>query len=499
MYQFMYRKEEGMNRTYEPTWESLRTHATPKWFRDAKFGIYTHWGVYSVPACGPNGTWYPYNMYREGTEQYDYHVRTYGPPSEFGYKDFIPMFKAESFNAAEWAELFKKAGAQFAGPVGEHHDGFCMWDSQFTDWNAARMGPGRDVVGELESAIRAQGMRFMVALHHAENWWFYPHWRKEFDTSDPRYTGLYGPLHNLEPQARKRRAGGAKDPWGIVPWWLQDKPSKEYLEKWLAKTCEVIDKYQPDMLWFDFGIRGLPEKYLRDFLAYYYNKEKEWGREVAVTYKSHDLVPGTAIVDLELGRMGELTYHEWITDTSVDDQGAWSYVKDAGFKSVTTLVHNLVDNVSKNGHLLLNVGPMPNGEIPEEAKQCLLGIGKWLDVNGEAIYGTIPWLKYGEGPTQMKTAGSFSERNEVEYTAQDIRFTAKGNVLYATFLGWPEEQVTIRALKRLYPGEISSVTMLGVDQELKWSMTEGGLVVERPGMKPCEHAFVFRIKRQDPF
>ena len=318
-------------------------------------------------------------------------------------------------------------------------------------------------------------------------------------TSDPRYTGLYGPLHNLEPQARKRRAGGAKDPWGIVPWWLQDKPSKEYLEKWLAKTCEVIDKYQPDMLWFDFGIRGLPEKYLRDFLAYYYNKEKEWGREVAVTYKSHDLVPGTAIVDLELGRMGELTYHEWITDTSVDDQGAWSYVKDAGFKSVTTLVHNLVDNVSKNGHLLLNVGPMPNGEIPEEAKQCLLGIGKWLDVNGEAIYGTIPWLKYGEGPTQMKTAGSFSERNEVEYTAQDIRFTAKGNVLYATFLGWPEEQVTIRTLKRLYPGEISSVTMLGVDQELKWSMTEGGLVVERPGMKPCEHAFVFRIKRQDPF
>jgi len=483
-----------MNRTYEPTWESLRTHTTPKWFQDAKFGIYTHWGVYSVPACGPNGTWYPYNMYREGTEQHEYHVKTYGPPSEFGYKDFVPMFRAERFHAEEWAELFKKAGAQFAGPVGEHHDGFSMWDSQFTDWNATRMGPGRDVVGELESAIRAQGMRFMVALHHAENWWFYPHWREEFDTSDPRYVGLYGPLHNLDwaqhkPQTRER--------W--QEWWQQDKPGKEYLEKWLAKTREVIDKYQPDMLWFDFGIRGLPEKYRRDLLAYYYNKQREWGREVAVTYKFHDLVPGTAVVDLELGRMGELTYHDWITDTSVDDQGAWSYVQDAGFKTVRTLVHNLIDNVSKNGNLLLNVGPKANGEIPEEAKQCLLGIGKWLDVNGEAIYGTIPWIKYGEGPTQMETTGYFSERQEVEYTAKDIRFTAKDDVLYATFLGWPEKQVTIGALKRLYQAEISSVMMLGVDRELKWSMTEDGLVVERPEAKPCEHAYVFRIKRQDPF
>jgi len=483
-----------MNNTYEPTWESLRTHTTPKWFQDAKFGIYTHWGVYSVPACGPNGTWYPYNMYREGTEQHEYHVKTYGPPSEFGYKDFIPMFKAERFHAAEWAELFKKAGAQFVGPVGEHHDGFCMWDSQFTGWNAARMGPGRDVVGELEKAIRAQGMRFMVALHHAENWWFYPHWREDCDTSDPQYAGLYGPLHNQNWVKQK--------PEGLErfqEWWQQDKPGKEYLEKWLAKTREVIDKYQPDMLWFDFGIRGLPEKYRRDLLTYYYNKQREWSREVAVTYKFHDLVPGTAVVDLELGRMGELTYHDWITDTSVDDQGAWSYVQDTGFKTVRTLVHNLIDNVSKNGHLLLNVGPRPDGEIPEEAKQCLLGIGKWLDVNGEAIYGTIPWLKYGEGPTQMETTGNFSERQEVEYTAQDIRFTARDDVLYATFLGWPGEQVTIGALKRLYQDEISSVMMLGVDRELKWSMTEDGLVVERPQAQPCEHAFVFRIKRQDPF
>jgi alpha-L-fucosidase len=162
-------------------------------------------------------------------------------------------------------------------------------------------------------------------------------------------------------------------------------------------------------------------------------------------------------------------------------------------------VHNLADNVSKNGNLLLNVGPRANGEIPEEARQCLLGIGKWLEVNGEAIYGTIPWIKYGEGPTQMESTGNFSERQEVEYTAQDIRFTARDDLLYATFLGWPEEEVTIGALRRLYPAEISSVTMLGIDRQLRWSMTEDGLVIERPETKPCEHAYVFRIKRQDPF
>jgi len=185
-----------MDSGYEKTWYSLRKHLTPQWFKDAKFGIYTHWGVYAVPACGPNATWYPYNMYREGTPQYEYHVKTYGGPEKFGYKDFIPMLTGEKFDPDEWAELFKKAGAQFAGPVGEHHDGFCMWDTQYSEWSAARMGPKRDVVGELEKAIRKQGMRFMVALHHAANWWFFPHWKKEFDVSDPRYAGLYGELHN---------------------------------------------------------------------------------------------------------------------------------------------------------------------------------------------------------------------------------------------------------------------------------------------------------------
>jgi alpha-L-fucosidase len=188
---------------YQPTWDSLRTHPTPQWFKNAKFGIYTHWGVYCVPAKGPNATWYPYNMYREGTAQWEYHVKTYGGSEKFGWKDFIPMFTADKFDPDEWAEAFAGSGARYAGPVGEHHDGFTMWDTLYNEWNATRMGPRTDVVGRLEKAIRKAGMRYLIALHHAENWWFYPHWRKEFDTSDPRYAGLYGEAHDLEGKVGK--------------------------------------------------------------------------------------------------------------------------------------------------------------------------------------------------------------------------------------------------------------------------------------------------------
>jgi len=469
-----------VGKKYRPSWNSLKTCAIPEWLDNAKFGIYTHWGVYSVPACGPNGSWYPHNMYREGTEQYEYHLKNYGHPSKFGYKDFIPMFRAERFDPEEWAELFKKAGAQFAGPVAEHHDGFSMWDSEINEWNAARMGPQRDVVGELEKAIRRQGLKFMVAFHHAENWWYYPHWRKEFDTSDPRYSGLYGPIHNQNAKPD-------------IKWEDQDKPSRGFLEKWRGKIREVTDKYKPDLMWFDFMLGGVQERYRMEILAYYYNKALEWGRDVAVTYKGHDLPPGVGLVDLELGRMSELTYHNWITDTSVDHSGAWSYINDARYKSVTMLVHNLVDNVSKNGYLLLNVGPKANGEIPEPAKERLLGIGEWLQVNGEAIYGTTPWVTYGEGPTKMEIGGPFSERKEVQYTAEDIRFTVKDEALYAICLGWPGEEATVESLKKLYGSEISSVKMLGVDKELKWSLGGKGLQVKTPDEKPCKHAYVFKI------
>src|SRR5258708_783033 len=482
-----------MNKIYTPDWRSLRTHQIPQWFRDAKFGIYTHWGIYSVPAIGPNVSWYPHNMYRQGTSQYNDHVRLYGHPSKFGYKDFIPMFTGEHFNPDEWAELFQKAGARFAGPVAEHHDGFPMWDTAYGAWNAAKMGPRRDVVGELEKAIRTQGMKYMVAMHHAENWWFYPHWFKEFDTSDPQYVGLYGELHNLDLFIKPDEWTREKE------WSAQDLPSKTFLNPWKARLIEVFDRYTPDYIWFDFGLRYIHEQYKQDILAYYYNKEQAWNRGVVVSYKWDNLPPGTALVDIELGKMSEQTYYEWITDTTVDDGQAWGYMKDAKYKSATELVQYLVDNVSKNGYMLLNVGPKPDGEIPEEAQVTLKGIGDWLAINGEAIYDTVPWHQSSEGPTIMNVAGAFSDTKEkVRYTGEDFRFTVKDNVLYAISLAWPTKDFTIRSLKdafpgNVYPGQIQSVTMLGSDQKLRWQVSNAGLNIERPDAKPCEHAYVFKI------
>ncbi len=355
------------------------------------------------------------------------------------------------------------------------------------------MGPKRDIVGELEKAIKARDMKFVTALHHAENWFFFPVWDKRYDCSDPRYSGLYGLIHER----------GAKQ-------------SKEFLDRWYGKTIEVIDKYDPDLMWFDYALCSIHEGYVKDFLAYYYNRATANGKEVIVTYKDHDLPPGAGLTDYELGQARDLTWHEWITDSTVDDQGAWGYVKTAGYRSVDWLVDNLVDRVSKNGYLLLNVGPKADGTIPEEAKKCLLGMGEWLKVNGEAIYGTSPWVLAGEGPTRLERSGGFNEE-DTPYTSQDIRFTVKGDALYATVLDWPGEELvmtTFRAPKegtadvgvrhdenlyyQLYESEIVSITMLGDGKPLKWRLEKQGLVVRMPERKPCEHAFVVKIVRKKP-
>jgi len=473
---------------YQPTWNSLRNVQTPQWLKDGKFGIYTHWGVYAVPAYGPNATWYANSVYtKPDSPQRKYHEATFGPLEKFGYKDFIPMFTGEKFNADEWADLFKRAGARFAGPVAEHHDGFSMWDTKYSEWNAAKMGPKKDIVGELAKAIRKRDMKFVTAFHHAEEWFYFPTWDKRYDCSDPRYSGLYGPIH--PPEAL---------------------PDKAFLDKWEGKIVEVIDKYSPDFIWFDFGLNLVTDTYKQRMLAYYYNNAVAQKKEVVVTYKSHHLPPGAGLVDLELGQETDLTYNEWITDSTVDDGNAWGYVKGAGFKTVDNLIDNLVDRVSKNGYLLLNVGPKPDGSIPDEAKELLLGMGKWLQTNGEAIYGTTPWGVAGEGPTKLeapKGAGTrgFNEQNKLRYTGQDIRFAAKNNILYATVLDWPGDKVVIKSLAPrgsrwagLYPSEIASIIMLGDGKELRWQMTKEGLVVETPKTKPCDHAFVFKIVRKNP-
>ena len=479
---------------FVPTWSSIKQHQTPNWFKKAKFGIYAHWGIYSVPAAGPNVTWYPYWMYRPPSPQFDYHCKHYGHPSKFGYKDFIPMFTAEKFNAEEWADLYYRSGAKFAGPVAEHHDGFPMWNCSDTEWCASKMGPKRDIVGELEKAIRNKGLKYMVAMHHAENWFFFPHWNNDFDTSKKEYESLYGELHNLDLIGNQAIY---PDHWDTKNE-HQDKPSKAFHDRWLNRLKEVVDNYKPDYVWFDFGIRFIHEKYKKDFLSYYYNKETEWGNEVVVSYKWHDLPPGSGLLDLELGRESELTHYDWITDTTVHDGSAWAYMKNSKYKTTTDLVHYLIDNVSKNGYMLLNIGPKPDGTIPEEDKNLLEGIGNWLDVNGEAIFETETWDQYGEGPTKMNEAGPFSDnRAKLIYTAKDFRFTTKDNFLYATALGWPSKDFTIESIYKLFDNEIERVELLGSTDKVAWKHTRDGLHITRPDNKPCEHAYSFKITRKE--
>jgi alpha-L-fucosidase len=344
---------------------------------------------------------------------------------EFGYKDLIPMFTAEKFNAEEWADLFAKSGAKFAGPVAEHHDGFAMWDTKYSEWNAAKMGPKRDVVGELEKAIKAKDMKFVTAFHHAANWFFFPVHDKQYDTGDPKNHGLYGQYH----QPGEMR-------------------NQEFINEWYDKIIEVIDKYGPDFIWFDFALDSLPEGYVKDFLAYYYNWAEKNGKEVVVTYKDHDIIPGAGVRDLELGQEPNITYNDWITDSSVDDRGAWGWANDLTFKPTNRLIDNLIDRVSKNGYLLLNVGPKPDGTIPEGAKKVLLEMGEWLGQNGEAIYNTTPWFIAGEGPTKVGDIQrqGFNESAAV-YKPEDIRFTVNGDNLYATFLDWPGDKALIKTIK----------------------------------------------------
>ena len=487
-------------------WDELTSYRTPEWMKKAKFGIYTHWGVYSVPGFGPNVSWYPYKMYQEGTDQYAYHCKHYGHPSKVGYKDLIPMFTGEKFNADEWAELFFKAGAKFAGPVAEHHDGFSMWNSKVNRWNAANMGPKHDVAGELERAVRKRGMYYMAAFHHAENWKFFPHWVREYDTSDPQYADLYGEAHNVDWGSEKRympegirfnpEAAGSVD----MQWFLQDLPGETFHERWFLKMKEVIDAYHPDYIWFDFGLSYINDLYQRKFLTYYQDEAARNGQQVAISYKGNDLPVGSGMVDLEQGRFDRATYHDWITDTTVDAGEAWGYMRDAKYKTSKSLIHYLADNVSKNGYLLLNVGPKPDGTIPEEAEKILLEMGEWLGVNGEAIYGTTTWRVSEEGPTRMVSSGAFCEMNEVAYTGQDIRYTMKDNNIYAIALGRMDDHVSLRGIfPMVYEGEIEKVSFLGDGKPLKFRKEGNRLIVETEGRGRNETANVLKIERREIF
>ncbi len=468
---------------YTADWESLKKHnPAPEWFRDAKFGIYFHWGVYSVPAFGSE--WYPRNMHNKSgaSPEYKHHAETYGEPTKFGYPDFVPMFKAEKFDPDEWAELFEKAGARFAGPVAEHHDGYSMWDSDLTPWNAMDTGPKRDITGELARAIRKRGMRFVVTFHHARN-----------------------NLHQIERRGKSAWTGHYEFVKRDFPTLLEDPkraimygymPREKFLEMWKGKLFEVIDKYQPDLMWFDSWLNEIPDQYKMEYLAHYFNKAKEWGKEVVVTFKQDDLPREVAMDDYEKGRADKLTDFVWLTDDTIS-RGSWCYTQDLGIKSTADVLRTFIDIVSKNGQLLLNISPKADGTIPDNQKEVLLGIGEWLSRYGEAIYDTRPFVEYGEGPTRMQKGGGFSKMKG-SYGAQDIRYTRKGGTVYATVLGWPGEDkaVTMKLFgqgREAQDVKVKSVSMLGTNETIKWERQNSGLIVHTPSKKVDDLAVVFKL------
>jgi alpha-L-fucosidase len=460
---------------FDPTWDSLERWQVPDWYVDAKFGIFIHWGVYSVPAFG--NEWYARNMYCQGSPEFEHHVKTYGPQDQFGYKDFIPKFKAESFSANEWASLFEEAGAKFVVPVAEHHDGFAMYATKRNKWNALEMGPCRDVVGELAQAVKDRGMVFGVSSHRAEHWWFMNGGR-EFpsDVQNPEFEEFYGPAHP-----------GSGD-------FGKNQPNEAFMEDWLARCAELIDNYQPQLFWFDWWIeQPVFSPYLRRFASYYYNRAYSWGKGVAVNYKNESFPEKSATLDIERGQLAEIRSKFWQTDTAVA-KNSWSYVEGMDYKTASSLVHDLIDIVSKNGALLLNIGPKSDGTIPAEDQQLLREIGKWLKVNGEAIYGTRPWKVYGEGPTKV-IEGPFQDTKRAPFGGEDFRFTQKPDALYAVRLSGEGGKALIRSLgssMALEPREIKSVSLLGYGP-VEWKRSEAGLEVSLPTQIPSDYATSLKV------
>lgn len=469
---------------FKENWDTLMDFEVPNWFKKAKFGIFIHWGLYSVPAN--SNEWYSRNMYIKGMPAYEHHVKTYGPQNEFGYKDFIPMFTAEKFDPDEWAKVFKEAGAKYIFPVAEHHDGFQMYKSEISHYNSYEMGPKRDILGELKDSFEKEGLTFCTSSHRAEHWFFMGH-GKEFDSDikDPMVRGdFYWPAMP-EPDNQDLFS---------TPY-----PTKEFLDDWLIRTCEIIDNYKPKVLYFDWWIQHESFKpYLRKLAAYYYNRGEEWNEEVAITYKHDALMFGSGIVEIERGKFADQKPYYWQTDTAVA-RNTWCYTEENDYKSSREIITDLVDVVSKNGNMLLNIGPKADGTIPEGDAKILREVGAWLKVNGEAIYESKVWRKAGEGPTREEE-GQFQDANVTEFTREDIRFTVKGGALYATFLNYPEDgKVIIRSLaeakdqnKPEFHGIIRKVEVLGFDKEPEWSIDENGLSIKTTNVQ-SEYPVVVKI------
>ena len=472
---------------YQANWESLKKYEIPEWFRDAKFGIFVHWGVYAVPAYGGGGNfgeWYGNYMYQEGSKEYKHHVATYGTPDKFGYKDFIPMFKAEKFNPDAWAKLFKEAGAKYVVPVAEHHDGFAMYNTSLSRWNSVEMGPHRDIIGELSKSIRKEGMIFGLSSHWEEHWFFFHKGRlTKSDVNDPKYEDFYGP------------AASGQDSLETA------KISTDFLNDWLLRNVELVNKYQPQLFWFDWWLDNPSFKpYLKSFASYYYNTAKTWDKGVVLNYKNTAFPDSAAVLDIE--REGEpgIRALAWQSDDALADR-SWGYIEGDHYKTPQFLVTELIDIVSKNGNLLLNVGPKADGSIPQVQSDILLAMGKWLQVNGEAIYGTRPWKVFGEGPVVAEIADRANQKHDQavakidKFTSADIRFTSKGDIVYAMTLAIPVGEISISSLSSKNTDQkIASVELIGSKEKIKWSQGANGLTIQGVKEYPSLFAAAFKIK-----
>lgn len=512
------------NGKFQPTWESFEeNYECPDWFRDAKFGIWAHWSAQCVPEAGD---WYARHMYIQGHPQYDYHVSKYGHPSKFGFMELNNLWKAENWEPEKLMELYKRAGAKYFVTLANHHDNFDNYDSKYHDWNSVNVGPKRDIVGTWKRIARENGLYFGVSNHSAHAW----HW---FQTAYG-YDGE-GPLAGVRYDAATLTKEDGKGKWwegldpqdlytgptikmpdgitsakAVAEWhdkntraWNEDPPENNpgFTKKWFLRCQDLIDKYQPDLVYFDntglpLGQAGL------DIVAHYYNASMQWNNgklEVVATAKKLKANQNSGVVeDFERGLTDEIKKNPWQTCTCIGD---WHYNRDVynknRYKTVRQVVHQLIDIVSKNGNLLLSIPVRGDGSIDELEVAFLEGMAEWIKINGEAIYGTRPWKVYGEGPTQVRS-GMFNE-NKTRFTSEDIRFTQKNGFLYAFIMGWPEDKyVVIKTLatdsEYLDGNKITDIHLLGYNGKLDWTQNEHGLRIKLPESQPCQHAVVFKIQ-----
>ena len=473
--------------TFEPTWESLSQHeAAPEWFQDSKLGIYFTWGPYCVPAY--KSEWYPRYMFEEGSDVWQFHEQTYGKVTEFGYHDFIPIFKAEHFNPEDWADLFQLTGAKFAGPIAEHHDGFAMWDSEVNPWNAADKGPQKDILGELYKSLRKRDMKTIVTFHHARggqrNADKPENWKIGYDSHYPYHPDW--PTGSTDPELRKL--------YGNFP------TIEEFNQYWLDQVNEVVDNYSPDIIWFDSWMNLVPETYRKEMAAHFFNHALETGQEVVTCHKQDDMPMSLSVLDFEQGGRRETHPMPWMTDVTISNQ-SWSYVNGQTYKEAALVIRNMIDVWSKNGIVLLNVSPRADGVIPDEQRIVLKQIGEWLNVHGEAVYGTRPFIVHGYGTASANDGKHGGQSATVEYTAEDVRFTVSKDkkTLYFFFLGKPNtgERIKVRSLaKHRYPtnSPIKKITILGSGEEVQWELTTNDFYLTLPNVELNEIATVLKFE-----